>query len=187
MQINWFTVIAQLVNFFILVWLLKRFLYKPVLSAIEEREKRIKDQLEDAEAKKAEALKQGNDFNKKWQDFDTQRKALMAKAVEESNAERERMLEEARQEAVKLRINLEKASKEERENRTRELIRMTQKEVFAIVGKTISDLASSSLEEESVKTFVQRSMFNLKHFPAKIEPVPQVLKQVVNLTCFIKN
>ena len=40
MEINWFTVIAQVINFLILVWLLKRFLYKPVLNAIAEREKK---------------------------------------------------------------------------------------------------------------------------------------------------
>ena len=41
MPINWFTVVAQVINFLILVWLLKRFLYKPILHAIDEREKGI--------------------------------------------------------------------------------------------------------------------------------------------------
>ena len=43
MTIDWFTVGAQIVNFIVLVWLLKRFLYKPVLAAIDAREKRIAD------------------------------------------------------------------------------------------------------------------------------------------------
>ena len=41
MRIDWFTVIAQVVNFLILMWLLKRFLYKPILNAIDAREQRI--------------------------------------------------------------------------------------------------------------------------------------------------
>jgi F-type H+-transporting ATPase subunit b len=41
MLIDWFTVAAQIVNFLILVWLLKHFLYKPILDAIDAREKRI--------------------------------------------------------------------------------------------------------------------------------------------------
>jgi len=41
MLIDWFTVGAQALNFLILVWLMKRFLYKPVLHAIDEREMRI--------------------------------------------------------------------------------------------------------------------------------------------------
>ena len=58
MLINWFTVVAQAVNFLILVWLLKRFLYSHVLHAIDEREKGIANQLAEAEAKKAEAQKE---------------------------------------------------------------------------------------------------------------------------------
>ena len=55
MLIDWFTVGAQIVNFLILVWLLKRFLYKPILDAIDAREKRIAAELADADTKKAEA------------------------------------------------------------------------------------------------------------------------------------
>ncbi len=52
MLINWFTVVAQIINFLILVWLLKRFLYKPVLKAIDEREKKIAAQLAGCRSKK---------------------------------------------------------------------------------------------------------------------------------------
>ena len=55
MLIDWFTVGAQALNFAILVWLMKRFLYKPILDAIDSREKRIAAALADADAKKAEA------------------------------------------------------------------------------------------------------------------------------------
>ena len=65
MLINWFTVVAQAINFLILVWLLKRFLYKPILHAIDEREKGIATQLAEAEAKKAEAQKDRDDFQHK--------------------------------------------------------------------------------------------------------------------------
>ncbi|MFQ3186924.1 MAG: F-type H+-transporting ATPase subunit b, partial [Marinomonas primoryensis] len=53
MLIDWFTVIAQLINFLVLVWLLKRFLYRPILNAIDAREKRIADELADADEKRA--------------------------------------------------------------------------------------------------------------------------------------
>ena len=77
MLIDWFTVAAQAVNFLILVWLLKRFLYKPVLAAIDEREKRITSQLQDAEQKKAEALKEQTDFLHKNEEFERQHAALI--------------------------------------------------------------------------------------------------------------
>lgn len=65
MLIDWFTVIAQVVNFLILVWLLKRFLYQPILNAIDAREQRVATELADADAKMNEAAKQRNEFQKK--------------------------------------------------------------------------------------------------------------------------
>ena len=65
MEVDWFTVIAQILNFLVLVWLLKRFLYKPVLNAIDEREKKIASELEDAAIHKAEARKEKEKFLQK--------------------------------------------------------------------------------------------------------------------------
>ena len=96
MPIDWFTVVAQAINFLILVWLLKRFLYKPILHAIDEREKGIAAQLAQAEAKKAESQKERDDFQHKNEAFDQERAALLKKAADEANRERQRLLDEAR-------------------------------------------------------------------------------------------
>lgn len=156
MQINWFIVIAQIINFFILVWLLKRFLYKPILKAIDEREKKIVSQLEEAEAKKAEAIKEQAEFLQKNAEFDQEKLALMNQAVAESNEVRQKLLEEVRNEAGALRSNLKNALKELQQDLSREITRKAQEEIFAIVRKTLSDLASLSLEEQSVCIFIQR-------------------------------
>ncbi|HMR03616.1 MAG TPA: F0F1 ATP synthase subunit B, partial [Candidatus Competibacter phosphatis] len=55
MQIDWFTVAAQIVNFLLLVWLLKRFLYRPVLDAMAARQQKIAAALEEAQAKTQQA------------------------------------------------------------------------------------------------------------------------------------
>ncbi|MBV8276588.1 MAG: F0F1 ATP synthase subunit B, partial [Verrucomicrobia bacterium] len=55
MLIDWFTVVAQAINFLVLVWLLRRFLYKPIVTAMDAREQKIASQLRDAERQKAEA------------------------------------------------------------------------------------------------------------------------------------
>ena len=81
MLIDWFTVGAQALNFIVLVWLLKRFLYKPILNAIDAREKRIATELADADAKKAEAQRERDEFQHKNEAFDQQRAALLSKAT----------------------------------------------------------------------------------------------------------
>src|SRR5579871_6662523 len=104
MLIDWFTVGAQTLNFIILVWLLKRLLYRPILNAIDAREKRIVAQLAQADAKKAEASAQRDEFQRKNEAFDQQRAALLAHARQEAQLERQRLLDEARQAAETLSL-----------------------------------------------------------------------------------
>jgi F-type H+-transporting ATPase subunit b len=156
MLINWFTVFAQAVNFLILVWLLKRFLYKPILHAIDAREKGIASQLAQAEEKVAEAQKERDDFQHKNEVFDQQRAALLTKATDEAKAERQRLLAEAKKEADALRAKRQAALQSEQQNLNQEIIRWTQKEVFAITRKTLADLASTSLEERMGDVLVGR-------------------------------
>ncbi len=156
MPIDWFTVIAQAINFLILVWLLKRFLYKPILHAIDEREKGIAAQLAGAEANKAEAQKERDDFQHKNEAFDQERAALLKKATDDATAERQRLLDEARKDADSLRAKRQEALRNEQRNLSQEIIRRTQKEVFAITRKTLADLATASLEERMAEAFIQR-------------------------------
>ncbi len=156
MKIDWFTVIAQVINFFLLVWLLRRFLYKPILRAVDEREKKIAGQLKDAKKDKEEAQKEQEEFAKKNDDFDEQKKELMDKAIAETKEARLKLLEEARNDANTLSAKLNEASKAAQENLNQEIAQKTQLEVFAIARKTLADLASQSLEEQAVTIFIKR-------------------------------
>jgi F-type H+-transporting ATPase subunit b len=155
MSINWFTVIAQIVNFLILAWLLKRFLYKPVLNAIDEREKRIAAQIGDAEKKETDAKNEKETFRKKNEDFDKERTALMNKTVEETKTEKQRLLEEARKEAADLSRKMAEALKESQENLVNKISEKTKDEVFVIAGKALKDLANIALEQQIVDVFIQ--------------------------------
>ena len=156
MLIDWFTVVAQAVNFIILVWLLKRFLYKPILDAVDAREKRIEAALADADAKKAEALKERDAFLRKNEAFDGQRAALLATAETEANAERRRLLDEARRAADALSAQRQQALRSEARDLSRAIGERTQKEVFAISRKALMDLASTTLEERMGDVFARR-------------------------------
>jgi F-type H+-transporting ATPase subunit b len=147
MLIDWFTVGAQALNFLILVWLMKRFLYKPILHAIQEREKRIAAELADAATKKAEALKESDAFKHKNEEFDQQRSALLNKATEEAQAERQRLIDEARKEAEALSAKQLETLRQEAHTLHHDINRRAQKEVFAIARKALADLATTSLEE----------------------------------------
>jgi len=156
MFIDWFTISAQVVNFLILVWLMKRFLYKPILNAIDAREKRIAKNLADADTKQNQAEKERDEFQKKNEEFDQQRDELLSKAKDEAKTERQRLLDEARQAADALRAQRQDALNREQQNLNDEITRRTRKEVFAIARKTLTDLAGTTLEERMGAVFTRR-------------------------------
>jgi len=156
MLVDWFTIVAQAVNFLILVWLMKRFLYKPILDAIDEREKRIAKELANADAKSAEAQKELEEFRHKNEEFDQQRDMLLSKATGDAQAERERLLDDARKAVLELNSKQQESLRDE-EQKLHAAIRVrTQKEVFAIARKTLTELATTSLEERLVEVFTRR-------------------------------
>lgn len=156
MLIDWFTVIAQAINFLILVWLLKRFLYRPILDAIDAREKRIAAKIADADTKEAEAQKQRDVYQQKNQDMDQQRSTLLNEAVEAAKAERTQLLDAARQDAEDLRVKLERGLRNEQHSLNDEISRRAREEIFAIARKALSDLAGVDLEKRMTEIFLDR-------------------------------
>jgi len=156
MLIDWFTVGAQVVNFVILVWLMKHFLYKPILNAIDAREKRIASELADANAKRTEAEKERADFEKKNKAFDDQRSALLSKATGDARAEAAQLLDKARKDADSLRDTQAAALQSDHAKMGSQITRMATEEVFGIARKALSDLATVSLEERMGEVFTRR-------------------------------
>jgi len=156
MLIDWFTVGAQVFNFLILAWLLKRFLYRPILDAIDAREKRIAKELADADAKRTEASKELDEFQRRNKAFDQQRSELLANVIDEANAERQRLLDDVRQSADALAASRKEALRAEQKNLNEALRRRAREEVFAIARKTLADLAATSLEERIGEVFIRR-------------------------------
>lgn len=156
MLIDWFTVLAQALNFLILVWLLRRYLYKPVLAAIDARETKIASELKDASARKAEAQVEREDFQNKNQALERQRDELLRKATDEATSERKQLLDAARKESEALRSKLNDAVNSERDELNQEIVTRTQQEVFALARKTLTDLAGVSLEDRMAEVFIGR-------------------------------
>jgi F-type H+-transporting ATPase subunit b len=156
MLIDWFTVIAQVINFLILVWLLKRFFYHPMLNGIDAREERIATELAAADANKADAIKERDELAQKNEEFDQQRAALLNKVTDEVKIERQRLLEEARKDGDALRAKWKEALRSEQQNFSQEITMRIQQEVFSIARKGLTELADRSLEAQIVDVFISR-------------------------------
>jgi len=138
------------------VWLLKKFLYKPVLDAIDEREKKIVARLEDAKSKNEAAKKEQDEFAEKNKQFDAQKKELMDKAIADTKLQKDKLLEDAGKEVDALHAKQQKAIVDMQQNLKKIIAQQTQKEVFGISRKTLKDLAGVDLEEQAAKLFISR-------------------------------
>ena len=156
MSIDWFTMGAQAVNFLTLVWLLKRFLYAPILAAIDERERLVAATLATAAAKEAEAETARDTYLERLEQLDGRRDELLRQAQDEAHVERERLLDEARSAADALRAERREALRREQQRLNDDLLRRARDEIFAIARKTLADLAGTSLEDRVSAVFCRR-------------------------------
>jgi F-type H+-transporting ATPase subunit b len=154
--IDGFTVAAQALNFVILVALMKRFLYQPILDAIDAREQRIASELADADATRAEAKKERDELEQKTAELERQRADLLSQATKEAKAEGRRLLDEARQAADALSTRRQETLRNEARSLSRAIRLRAQEEVFAITRKVLGDLATTSLEERLGEIFTRR-------------------------------
>ncbi|MBZ9612459.1 F0F1 ATP synthase subunit B family protein [Rheinheimera maricola] len=156
MLIDWFTVGAQLINFLLLAWLLKRFLYQPILDAIDAREKRIADELASAKAEKSEAEQLRQDYEQKNTAFEQQKSARLHQLEQDTKADRAHMLDEIKSEANALKQRLAQTLENEQRSLQHQLSGYVKDEVFAISRKALSELADTSLEAQIAARFITR-------------------------------
>jgi F-type H+-transporting ATPase subunit b len=147
MLIDWFTVGAQVLNFLVLVALLKRFLYRPVLDAIDAREQRIASQLADARTAQEGAARDRDEFQRQQADLENRREALLNQATLEADVEGRRLMEAARAQAdAETARRLDAVRVAEARQRSA-VARRTRDEVFAISRKALADLADMALDD----------------------------------------
>lgn len=156
MLVDWFTVGAQALNFVVLVWLMKRFLYGPILRAVETRDALVAAELADAREQKGEASAARDELRRENERLDRDRESLMQAARDDAEAEGRRLLDAARDAAEAARVKQERALAAAAEGLREAVAERAQREVFAIARKALSDLSSSSLEERLAAVFNRR-------------------------------
>lgn len=156
MQIDWFTFIAQLVNFLILLALLRYFLYGPILRVMQKRETFVSSKLEEASIKMSEAEKQAGIYDKKLSELEHKKGELLDSARKEAVLKKKELVQEARNEVDIMQKRWEAAMKSEKDEFFNELYRRTSTKVIDIVDKIINGLSGKELEEVTIEKFSQK-------------------------------
>jgi len=154
--IDWFTVIAQIINFLVLVYLLKRFLYGPIIRAMDEREKKIALRQEEAGKKKEEADLEAKDYRRKNMEFDERREEMFSQIKEEVEARRKDLINEARNQVNADRTKWYEAIQREKEVFLQDLRRRAGRQTCAISRQVLKEMADVDLEDHIIHVFIKR-------------------------------
>ena len=141
MQIDWFTFFAQIVNFLIVLFLLKRFLYAPILHTMKEREAAIAARFEEADARMRQVQEEGNLLRSQRQELESRRQESLAKAEEEASERRHAMVLEARREVAEMQDRWYTAIEHEKQLFMQELRTRLSEQLFQIARRALADLA----------------------------------------------
>jgi len=156
MLIDWFTVAAQIINFLVLVWLLKHFLYSRVIGAINTREARIDARVAEAETKNQTAAAQLTLYQAKLADFEKQRDAMFNEARLSAEKIHTELIEKARAHAQDLETKWREDLERERDAFLQDLRNHAAAEILAIARRTVADLAGLDVQQCAIHTFLDK-------------------------------
>ena len=114
MRIDWWTLTLQVVNVLVLIWLLARFLFRPVADIVAERQEEAKRLLADAAAAQQQAADARAEADRAVANIGTKREELMAEAHKSAEAEKANLLAQTSLEIAKLRSEAEAALSRDR-------------------------------------------------------------------------
>ncbi len=156
MGIDWITFSAQLVNLAILVYLLYRFLYKPMLNAIDGREARITEEIKKSRDMAAEAEKRLDELNRKHAELETQRQQILQQAHRVADELQARLEREIRADAVETRLLWKQELEQERKSIETELRERIISNFTQFARKALKELADVRLEAQIVEMLKRR-------------------------------
>jgi F-type H+-transporting ATPase subunit b len=150
--------LAQIINFIILLYILKRFLYKPVLKVLEERKKRIET-----------SMKQADDMQNRFDESAKKQEELLDKGREEAA----RIVEESKQEARALSTLIQaetkqniqdslKKNQESLELEQQKMVAEARSQIVDIIAATTEKVVTKSLEESDRERLIQQSIKDIK-------------------------
>jgi len=156
MGIDWFTVVVQIINFLILVWLLKKFLYKPILGAMERREQSIAKRLQDAAEQQKQALAEKAKYLEMQKSLEQAARSELEKVRNEADELRARLVKDARLEGESARSQWHKAVEEEKNTFLEQTTKAMAQHFEQLARAVLNNLADEALQNKITGAFLRR-------------------------------
>ncbi|HEY9683039.1 MAG TPA: F0F1 ATP synthase subunit delta [Oculatellaceae cyanobacterium] len=154
MDFNLTTFVLELINFGVLVWLLQRLLYKPVLRVIARRQQQIQSQINEAHSKQSEASQLLQQYQQRIDDWEQEKTQLKVSLQAELRIEREtqlcRMQKEIEDERQRFLADASRRHEEDRQKCEQKALGLAAD----FLAKTFADLTSAELEKKIHAIFI---------------------------------
>lgn len=161
MNFDWTTFILEFANFVVLLWILRRFLYRPVLNVIQARQRKIDEQLRSAEQTRLEALAAKEACEKNMADWEKEKSLARSELEAEIAAERQRLLEKLAEEESDRRAR--ERAREERERQ--EWRRMTEQQALELGSRFVLRLLERVASAELEARLISMALSDLGRLP----------------------
>jgi len=154
MLIDWVTVIAQIVNFLILIFLLKKFLYAPIRRAMQGREERVRAQVAEAEQARKSAEEKQAELDTRHQELRMEEERLRSKAVQETEEWKQAKFAELRAQYEQEKEKWSRLLSEEKERDSIAIRDILFQQAFKLARKLVAELSDERLEQQVLEKFL---------------------------------
>jgi len=156
MTVDWLTVGAQVLNFLVLVYLLRRFLYGPIVRAMARREEAIAERQREAQQRSEDAEAEARRHREAREALEAQRDHLLARAREEADDLRRTLEKEVRRETDEVRERWRAELERERAAFLHDVRRHAAEQFETLARKALAELASADLESQMARVLIER-------------------------------
>jgi len=155
--INPYLLIAQLINFGLVAFLLARLLYQPVLRVLGNRTARIQESIENAEQVKQQLARAQQDYDAQIARARQEAAQIMAQANERAQVQAREIAANAQAEAARIKAEAQEQAQQERE----QLLRGLQAQLTNLVTQTASTVIGQELRGGGHERLIQESISDL--------------------------
>ena len=144
-------------NFVILLLVLQRFLYRPILGAMQTRETRIRESIENAEQVKQQVARAQQDYEARISEARQEAARIVAQANERAGVSAQEIIAQAQAEAQRIQLEAREQAQQERE----QLLRGLQAQLSNLVIQTASSVVGQELKGNGHDRLIQQSLADL--------------------------
>jgi len=155
--INWGVLVTQVVTFIILLVLLRFFAYKPLMRMMDERSRRVKESVEQAEAVKRQSAKAEEELKKQLEQASREGQDRIARAVKAGEELKQKAGEEAKRETEKLIVKARSEIRQERDAAITDVRREFADLTVLAAGKIIEKSLDAEEHRELIDKVLEES------------------------------